>query len=299
MHGNGIRESTTTTGSGNLTVAEVSGFPRFSAKYPSGADYLFPYTITNESGAPIEGGIGYLSAPNTLVRSYPMWTYSSGSYADASPSAVALPSGTKYIHCAAPWQVMRSNAMFGCQFAHATAAYRAIFNRLSTTDTAGANTWTSADRMHYWPVLLDEGAVCSGIVISGVTNAGSYGFACGLYSVRVDGRPGARLATTGKVTPVGGTAPQVISFTGGNIAIQPGPYFIGAMVTNGALTMDHEKNGPFMLGSERGMSLPMQGFTENISAGWTDVPAAAGLSIGIYPPNGGYSSHPCIALKVA
>lgn len=299
MHGNGIRESCTTTGAGSLTVAEVTGFPRFSAKYPTGADYLFPYTITDEAGAPIEGGLGYLSATSTLVREYPMWSYASGTYADAAPSAVSLPAGTKYVHCSAPWQVLRAGISFGCQFAHGTSAYKAIFNRLSTTTTSGANSWTSNDRMHYWPVLFDEGAVCSGIVISGVTNSGGYGFGCGLYSVRRDGRPGARLATTGKVTPTAGSAPQVISFAGGNIAVPPGSYYLGAMVTNGGLTMDLEKNAPFLIGSERSMASPNQGFTENVTAGWTDVPASAGAAIAVYGHGGGFQSHPCVGLKVA
>ena len=299
MHGNGIRESSTTTGTGDLTVAEISGFPRFSTKYPTGADYLFPYTVTDEAGAPIEGGLGYLSGTNTLVRAAALWTFTAGTYSDAAPSPVSLPAGTKYVLCAAPWQVMRSNILFNSQFAHATAAYKAIFNRLSVTTSSGSNSWTSPDRMHYWPILLDEGAVCSGFVISGVANAASYGFACGIYSVRAGGRPGSRLASSGKVTPIGASAPQVLSFTGGNIALPPGVYYGGAMVTNGALTMDLERNAPFLLGSERGMALVTQGFTENIAGGWTDVPAAAGGSVSIYPAGGGYASHPCVGLKVA
>lgn len=298
MRGNGIREATTTAGPGAITLVGVTGYPRFSAAYAAGADQLIPYTITDSDAAPIEGGLGYLSDINTLMRAAPIWTFVGGVYADNAPAAVDLQAGTKYVHCSAPWQTLRSAPGFGCQFAHPTGAMRAIFNSLSTTTGTSANSWTSANRMHFWPILLDEGAVVSGIVVSGVTNSGGHGFACGIYSVRSDGRPGMCLASTGKVIPVGGSASQVISFTGGNLPAMPGLYYLGAIVTNSSLTFDLERNRPHLLGSGRGMAAPCQGFTENIADGWGDVPSSAVAAV-IYNYNDGYQSHPCVGLRVA
>ncbi|MDR2186847.1 MAG: hypothetical protein LBE62_02210 [Azonexus sp.] len=299
MLANGIRETTATTGTGNLTLAAVTGFPRFSAVNPAGADHLFPYSIVDDAGAPLEGGLGYLADADTLVRLMPLWTFDGSGYADAAPAPLDLPAGDKFVHLAAPWQTLRSSPLFNRQFPHATPAERAIFNALSTTFAQGANGWTAPNRMHYWPVLFDEGAVCGSFIVSGVGNAANEAFACGLYSVRADGRPGRALATSGRVTPVAAATSQAFSFTGGQLAVMPGVYFIGAMVSVNTVTFDLERNRPFLLGSTRSGAQPYQGFTENIAAGWLDAPVTAGAAIMPGAYNSGFQNHPCIGLGVA
>lgn len=301
MHANGIKEQTTTTGTGDLTVASASGFVRFSEWYATGTDNPFPYTILDASGGPIEGGIGYLSGTNTLVRTKVICTYASPTYNQATPSAVSLASGTKYVICSSSlWQMMLTATNYGMQYSPSTGANRSIQNHLSTFFSTGANSWTLADRMHYWMFYALEGAIIDGIVVSGVTNASSYKLGFGIYTIRTDGRPGRRLVSVGQATPTASSAPQIITFSGSaKMAMSPGPYWFGAVVSNTGLTFDKETCRPFHMGSERASAAPTQGFVENISSGFTDVPSTAGASIGEYPYAGGYTDHMCVGVHIA
>jgi len=294
MFANGIKESTSTTGTGALTISAATGFVRFSQKHTVGSDYLFPYTIIDSSGAPLEGGLGYLSATSTLVRAVVQWTYSAGVYLDIGATALSL-TGANSVICSQPWQAIRSSAYFGCQYNHTTAAYKTLTNSASSTYASGINMWSNNNRMHYWPILLEEGGICDGFTFSGVANAASYEIAIGLYTLRSNGLPGSLLASTGKVVPVAASAPQSFPFVSSAVAVMPGVYYIGAVVTSTALTFDLEMNTNLVIGTRRGRSLPNQFLIENITAGWTDVPTSSGAPT-IYTQ---ILHHMCVGLKVA
>ena len=84
-----VKETTTTTGTGNITLAgAVSQFTSFSSRYSTGSTNLFPYAIVGQTGTEWEVGLGYLSAATTLVRSVVL----ESSNADA---AVTFSAGTK------------------------------------------------------------------------------------------------------------------------------------------------------------------------------------------------------------
>lgn len=69
MIANNVQESTTTTGTGNITLAGSSENGRtFSSQYA--INERFPYTIDDGAGN-FETGIGYLSGASTLVREQP------------------------------------------------------------------------------------------------------------------------------------------------------------------------------------------------------------------------------------
>jgi hypothetical protein len=62
-----VKETTTTTGTGNITLAgAVSQFASFSSRYAVGDPFY--YAIVGQSGTEWEVGKGYLSATTTLVR---------------------------------------------------------------------------------------------------------------------------------------------------------------------------------------------------------------------------------------
>ncbi len=62
-----VRETTTTTGTGNITLAgAVTGFRTFNAAF--GTNVLFYYVIDSDGGTEWEVGEGYLSGSTTLVR---------------------------------------------------------------------------------------------------------------------------------------------------------------------------------------------------------------------------------------
>ena len=91
---NRVLETTTTTGTGVVTLAGAStGFRTFNAAIGVGPPFY--YTIDTEGGAEFEDGVGYLSASATLVRV----TVSDSSNAGA---LVNFSAGTKRVFCTMP-----------------------------------------------------------------------------------------------------------------------------------------------------------------------------------------------------
>ena len=97
MLANWIKEETTTTGTGTLTLSAVSGFARFSQALTVG-DYV-SYSITT-SDSKYEAGIGKVAASNTLERSLVTATWDGSTYTGAGASALSLASGTHTVICA-------------------------------------------------------------------------------------------------------------------------------------------------------------------------------------------------------
>jgi len=89
-----VLETTTTTGTGNVTLAGAStGFRTINAAIGVGPRLY--YTIDTETGAEFEVGVGYLSGSTTLVRESVL----SSSNADA---LVNFSAGTKRVFCTLP-----------------------------------------------------------------------------------------------------------------------------------------------------------------------------------------------------
>jgi hypothetical protein len=64
-----VHETSTSTGTGNLTLAAVNGKVRFSTPFGTGVTLnVFDYFISNRGAAEYERGTGHMSDANTLVR---------------------------------------------------------------------------------------------------------------------------------------------------------------------------------------------------------------------------------------
>jgi hypothetical protein len=87
-----VKDTTTTTGTGNLTLSGTAptGFQSFNAAF--GLNTRFYYSISSSGGAEWEVGIGYLSASTTMVRDKVRASSNSG-------NAVNLSAGTKDVFC--------------------------------------------------------------------------------------------------------------------------------------------------------------------------------------------------------
>jgi hypothetical protein len=90
-----VRETTTTTGTGDITLAGVfsSQFQLFSSVYIVGE--LVPYAIVGQSGSEWETGLGTLTSSTTIQRTF---VYESSN----SNSLVNFSSGTKDIFATIP-----------------------------------------------------------------------------------------------------------------------------------------------------------------------------------------------------
>src|SRR5690606_34296724 len=63
-----IHETSTTTGTGNLTLANINGKNNFNTAFGTGGSNVFDYFISNQSAAEWERGTGHMSDATTLVR---------------------------------------------------------------------------------------------------------------------------------------------------------------------------------------------------------------------------------------
>lgn len=95
MLANGVKETTTTTGTGTVTLAAVTGSVRFSQAFSTGD--IASYAI--KDGDNWEWGIGTVGAGNTLARTTIIATLVAGTYTATSASAITL-SGSADVLCA-------------------------------------------------------------------------------------------------------------------------------------------------------------------------------------------------------
>ena len=79
-----VYQTTTTEGTGNLTVASITGFQTFSNGRGTGSSNTFPYFIRHQTATEWEVGIGYMSDASTLVRSSVLDSSNAGSLVDFS-----------------------------------------------------------------------------------------------------------------------------------------------------------------------------------------------------------------------
>lgn len=91
-----VHETSTTTGTGNLTLVNVNGKQPFNTAYPNSAvTNVFPYFISNQSAAEWERGWGHMSAATTLVRDTVKESTNAG-------ALVSFSAGTKDVVCDIP-----------------------------------------------------------------------------------------------------------------------------------------------------------------------------------------------------
>lgn len=91
MLGDRVKESTTTTGVGDITVAgAATGHITFNTKF--GIGVRFRYAVASPSGSEWEVGDGYLSNSTTLVRDVVFFSSNSGALVNFS-------AGTKDVFC--------------------------------------------------------------------------------------------------------------------------------------------------------------------------------------------------------
>lgn len=220
--GNWIRQTTTTTGTGALTLSSVSGWATFDSQFVAGADGAgdhFYYTILNDSdGSPIEAGIGRMSDSTTLQRVHVLATLSSGTYAEAN-SAVSLAAGTKRVICADLAHVRPVN-LPGMMTA---ATDKWLTNGMIQTGTGNALTLNTS-KIYLLPYLVQTPARVTGMAIKCTTLGASSTVRCGLYRAKADLSPGNLIDQTGDMDTTS-TGIKSSNFSGGTRRLKPGLYY--------------------------------------------------------------------------
>ncbi|CAB4172608.1 hypothetical protein UFOVP1470_4 [uncultured Caudovirales phage] len=94
MLNNGVKETTTTAGTGTITLAEVTGYTRFAEGFANAE--LASYAI--KDGNNWEWGIGTVGAANTLARTTITGSLVAGVFTTGG-TAITLASGAADVYC--------------------------------------------------------------------------------------------------------------------------------------------------------------------------------------------------------
>ena len=190
MHGNWIRATSTTTGTGSLTLSAASGYPAPSSQFAQGERFSYAL-VADADGKPIEGGIGYLDGSGALVRECPTATYNSGTltYTDATSNAGLSPislTGTTRVICTplktADLAATRRGRPSGTQA-------NDIFHPANFVNPiTGSLALGSSGRSYYVPILVDFAFPVDAFVTYLGSTGGSIDI--GLYGVLPTGDPG-------------------------------------------------------------------------------------------------------------
>lgn len=303
----GILETTTTTGTGDLTTSAVTGRPRFTDFFTANATEAladpFFYAITTQDSPPqlLEMGIGYCSAAGTLKRMQIIATYSGGAFAHFG-TAATLPAGTKNVICSAEAASLLPAAPDIAALPSGGGNRRAVGpSHIWAAASSGA---TTKDRLYYTPIYLDVARRVLSLraYMGGTAGAGgTRGCRLALYSALRTGGPGRKLIESGDLVA---SSFAEISYVFSAQRLPPGWYY-------GAFCHDYATTSPTMylssgtIGQGCGQSplgwntgngpLHNHGAYETLTSGWTSLPAQASAAASLTALS---SSTPMILLGV-
>ena len=232
MLGNGINQTTTTTGTGDLTLTAVSGAPTFTDVFD--VNQLFSYSLLTAEGLFIESGLAYLSSATVMVRAKVNATYSGGTYTKVSAAAVSL-SGTTTIICT-PTSSTLSSVLPTVDDQSAginrfvTAANRTIGNTPASV---------VALRCYYVPFLLATGGTIVSMSVN-VTGAVAGDARCGVYSCNEKGYVGSLLAETANLN-IGSTGIKTDTLAA-PVRLSPGWYFVACVASSNASIISYQSS---------------------------------------------------------
>lgn len=228
---NWARVTTTTTGTGNLTLSAVTGYPTLNDVV--GTNRRFHYAILLDSdGTPIEEGIGYLSASTTLVRERVTATYASSTYDDTSPSAVSLAAGTYRVISSGGADAIQGAALNVNRNA-SLALQKVVHSEHLLFGQSSSTGYTMvANRLVIVPFKLGTRVECDALCLRVGTGVAATNVRMGIWDEQADGHPGRLLGETGALASTT-SGSDVIGTIGSVITLQPGRYFTG-VVSDGA-----------------------------------------------------------------
>lgn len=219
------KATTTTTGTGDITLSAVTGFPLPSDHLPNGA--FVPYCILTADGK-FEAGVGKLGASNVLTRERVNSTYDGSSIDSTTPSALSLAAGTHMVLFGSAAHATLEPAMFPCtEQSNANAASSHY------QSSGGSNTTPTAQRATAYPFLLMTPGTLTGFAINVATAGASSTTLVGLYEqLASNGTPGRRIAKTSATIDTSTTGYKTQSIAT-PVRLEAGWYWSALCVTAG------------------------------------------------------------------
>lgn len=286
MIGNWIRQTTTTTGTGDLTLASVSGYPTFDGELGQGA--RFEYAILDDStGAPLETGIGYLSGSTTLVRERVQATMVSGTYNDINPTAVSLAAGTKRViavhEAGSNYPGMRNlQGSFGARIVIPEGMQLSGGSNKTLTANvpfASCLRWPGGMRISQLVALIGTAA-----------GTGSDRMQLGIYAQAADGGVGPLICRTGDILPNSSGLKTASLSSGSNLRLPPGWYWFVICCSAAAVVGSYAAGGANVFTECTPMGRPnstdfQRGYVfftcTSLGSGWTVLPSTVTLSTAV------------------
>ena len=220
--GNWIYQTTTTTGTGDLTLSSVTGWATFASQFSVGADGigdLFYYAIIDDTlGTPLEAGIGRLTASTTLTRVRILASIVAGAYAETN-TPVTLGAGTKRVECV-DLAMARPVTIPGIRLGSTSR----LLPSGSFRTAPGNSKAISAGTLQVIPFELKTPTLVTGMGVFVTTGAVASTVRMGLYRLTANLEPGGLIDQTGDVAST--AAGEAISaFAGGTRRLKPGWYY--------------------------------------------------------------------------
>jgi hypothetical protein len=270
---NGVKLTTTTSGTGTITVSSVAGRTPLST-VPVGAP--IPYEL--EDGDNKEWGVGVVASSTTIARTMVTATLVSGTYTDdGTQSAITLSGGTTNVYLAASADTMRA-PLTGTD-AVSSGLTRYLISRHGSWQQ-GVNTYTNvADRCNYIPYHLDSAGVITALVCQVKTAAAGAGL-MGIYNVLPNGYIGDKIAQCSATFDAGTTGIKESAITCPRLSAG---WYVLAMAANSAAAfngyaagaLEPKMNTPFgMDTSYRAICMRY----EALSGGWSNLPTTPSAS---------------------
>jgi hypothetical protein len=228
---NWVKETTTTTGTGTITLAgAVTGFIAFSDVIADGEQV--EYFI--ESGNNRERGIGTFTASGTtLARTVILETLVSGTYDDTSPAAITL-AGTSDVYISGPAQRIMNGPVI--MVGPTESSSWDCLDNIAHFDSV-STTVSTANRMliTIGPLLVPRIMTTLRFYVA-TADATCTHLRLGLYKIDKDGEPGDVLYDSGDLSAsAASTGAKSHTISGGPIHVPAGIY--GAAVVSDSTTL--------------------------------------------------------------
>lgn len=192
--GNWVKQSVSAGGTGNLTVASVTGFDTFASQFGDGTTTpparYFRYVISD--GNNFETGIGHMSATTTLVRDLIEMKIDTGTMS-RYPGAGLTVSTSAFVYC--DYAAQHEPLPYVANAASTTGGVGAGYHQGSYATAA-----FSMPNFVYMPFFLPLSGIYSGITwhFSSIGTATKCRF--GVYDVATNGKPGTQILTTADIS---------------------------------------------------------------------------------------------------
>lgn len=223
MIGNGIRHTTTSVGSGPITLAGVTGHPGYQHVFGATGGRMVAYSIqADDGGQPgpfIESGIGDLDFATMVLTRYPRATWDGTTYSADLPAPILLTAGTKHVTCAPTAEMGAYPGLGNLGDGIGAGADNAVSNSATNTLTNGRRVFSHVFLRH--PRTIGALAVRLG----GAYTGGSFSLSYALYELNQNGIPYRRI--TPLLTRSGFTAGTIQETVAPRVYAPAGDYALG------------------------------------------------------------------------